>query len=117
MPKLNFETNIENLVEIMKDQGVKTVFDPNTATINEIVEPINGDSLYISDIIQKTKIELDEKGTKAAAATAIIMMENTAFIEEETNTVEITLDRPFAFVIYDRNTDEAIFVGKVVNFE
>lgn len=117
MPKLNFSTDITNIVDIMKDMGVTTVFDPSTSTIDGMVEHINGDALYISDIIQKTKLELDEKGTKAAAATAVVMMENAAFIEDEVEIIELDLDRPFAFVIYDEEVDEILFVGKVVDFK
>lgn len=115
MPKLNFSTNIDNIVEIMQGMGVSTAFDPSKATIDGMVEPINGNSLYISNIIQKTKLELDEKGTKAAAATAVIMMENAAIMDPP-EVIEMTLDKPFAFVIYDEEVDEILFVGKVVNF-
>ena len=117
MPKLNFSTDITNIVDIMKAMGVSTAFDASTSTIDGMVEHINGDALYIGNIIQKTKLELDEKGTKAAAATAVIMMENSAFIEEKIEVIEMDLDRPFAFVIYDEEVDEILFVGKVVDFK
>ena len=67
-------------------------------------------------MFEMLKIELDENGTKAAAATAVVMLENAAFIENEPKVVELTFDRPYAFMIYDANTDEIVFIGKVVKF-
>ena len=67
--------------------------------------------------IQKTKIELDENGTKAAAATAIGMVGNCATVYDTPKVVEITLDRPFAFAIYDAKLNEVVFLGKVVDFK
>ena len=64
--------------------------------------------------MQKTKLELDENGTKIAAVT-VVAMESMSVVEGKEpiiKTVELT--RPFAFLIYDRSNDEILFSGKVV---
>ena len=114
MPKLNFDTSVDNLVDIMKNNGVTDVFDPEKSAVTGMVEK---EALHIDTIIQKTKIELDENGTKAAAATAIGMVGNCATIYDTPKVVEITLDRPFAFAIYDAELNEVVFLGKVVDFK
>ena len=67
--------------------------------------------LFISDVIHKAFVSVDEAGTEAAAATTVIM-ELTAMPEEP---IEVTLDRPFIFLIRDIETGAVLFVGRVVN--
>ncbi|MBO4749681.1 MAG: serpin family protein, partial [Lachnospiraceae bacterium] len=107
MPKLNYGTTEEAVEKILKAQGMELPFSLN-AEIDEIIENNN---LYISQIIQKTKIELDENGTKAAAVTAIMMKASGMMPQQEVK--EVILDRPFAFMIYDTQNDEILFLGKV----
>jgi serpin B len=54
-------------------------------------------------------VSVDEKGTEAAAATAVAMQTESAPPEP----VAITIDRPFIFLIRDRATDTILFVGRV----
>jgi len=67
--------------------------------------------LFISDVIHKAFVSVDEAGTEAAAATAVIM-ELTAMPETP---VEVTLNRPFIFLIRDIETGAILFVGRVMN--
>ena len=115
MPRLTFDTTADNIVDILKAQGVETVFDEEQSDLTELIEMSPDEITYISDIIQKTRIELDENGTKAAAVTAVMLdMINSAMpVQKEVK--EVHLDRPFAFMIYDEAHDQIIFVGKVVN--
>ena len=70
-------------------------------------------SLYITDIIQKTKIKLDESGVEAAAATVIMMTEGCEEIEPEVK--EFTADEPFKYMILtDSENPELLFYGQVV---
>ena len=114
MPKLNYETTANGVENILKSRGVETVFDPEHADLTGLIEKKEGVNTYVSSIIQKTKLELDEKKTKAAAVTAIIAKENSA-MPVERDKREVFLDRPFAFLIYDRNSDQILFIGKVVD--
>jgi serpin B len=63
-------------------------------------------SLFISEVYHKAFIAVDEKGTEAAAATAVVMRK-VAVMENKT----VTLDRPFIFLIYDKPTGEILFLG------
>jgi serpin B len=66
--------------------------------------------LFISDIVHKAFVSVDEAGTEAAAATAVIMSLTAA-----PEAVEVTLDHPFIFLIRDIETGAVLFVGRVVN--
>ena len=70
-------------------------------------------SVFISDIIQKTKIKVDEEGIEAAAATAIMMTEG-AFLEQP-EVKEFTADEPFKFMILTASEEpELLFYGQIV---
>jgi serpin B len=68
--------------------------------------------LYISDIVHKAFVSVDESGTEAAAATAVIMKLTAAPGGE---TITVTIDRPFILLIRDIPTDTILFMGRVVN--
>ncbi|MCM1569998.1 MAG: serpin family protein [Roseburia sp.] len=115
MPKLDFETTADNIIPILQAQGVRTPFDTQEADFTRLIQMKSDEVTYISDIIQKCKIELDEDGTRAAAVTAVMMEMRCAMetpVERECK--EVYLDRPFAFMIYDSEKDQILFLGKVV---
>ena len=64
----------------------------------------------ISEVIHKTHIELGEKGTKAAAVTAVVMKNAGASPEEPK---EVVCDRPFVYAIVDGETMLPVFIGSV----
>jgi serpin B len=70
-----------------------------------------GDELLIQDVIHEAFISVDEEGTEAAAATAVIVGVTSAPVE----TVELTVDRPFLFLIRDSETGALLFMGRVVD--
>lgn len=110
MPRLNFETS-NSLNDAFKAIGMGKLFGEG-AGFDGIAQD---DNLFISSIIQKTKLELDQYGTKAAAVTAIMMdCETATMIEEDPIVRRVYLDRPFAFLIYDEENAEILFMGKVV---
>ncbi len=114
-PKLNFDTTAANIVSILKAQGIETAFDSQNADFTEMIETNGRGNVYISDIIQKCKIEMDQYGTKAAAVTAIFMRNESIAIQKPKEVKEVFLDRPFAFLIYDSHNDQIAFIGKVTN--
>ncbi len=110
MPKFTFD-NEYHLPDAIKQMGAKTVFDKYLSDLTGIAKPRAGETLFVSDIVHKTHIELDEKGTRAAAATAIIIEKN-----DEMEVVEfrdVVLDRPFVFAIYDLDESTPVFLGAV----
>ena len=93
--------------------GVIEAFDATNADFSNMFE--YSDDIYISDVIHKTKIELSESGTKAAAVT-VIMMDGNSMIMEPPETKDVFLDRPFAFIIMDEENEIPLFIGKVIEF-
>lgn len=116
MPKIKFETDNNILKNTLSDLGLSIIFEPSKAEFTKLVKE---DSCYVSDIIQKCTIDLDQYGTEASAATAATMKCYAGMPVEfdEQKVVEVILDRPFAFVIMDRETDQIAFMGKVVNIK
>lgn len=70
-------------------------------------------NLFISRVIHKTYIELDENGTRAAAVTAIVMDNESCAMPVEVEVKEVILDRPFVYAIVDTSTGMPIFLGTV----
>ena len=67
--------------------------------------------LTIAEVIHKAFVAVDEAGTEAAAATAVIMELTAAPMEP----VELTIDHPFIFLIRDIETGSILFIGRVMN--
>jgi serpin B len=95
-----------------KDQlqglGMTDAFSPPTADftgINGGVEP-----LWISDVIHQAHVLVNEYGTEAAAATAVIMVGGAM-----PDPLRVDVDRPFIYVIRDRPTGTILFVGRILN--
>ena len=64
-------------------------------------------ALWISEVVHKAFVSVDEEGTEAAAATAVVFLESEPLL--------VTVDRPFIFLIRDRATGTILFVGRVMN--
>lgn len=110
LPKFTTESSVE-LQDILKALGVERAFSED-AEFGRMLESQN--PVMLSRVIQKTYIDVNETGTEAAAVTAITVLRNTAYVPEEPK--EVYLDRPFAYIIMDNNTNTPLFVGKIVNF-
>lgn len=106
MPRLDFATDFD-LAEPLKAAGLKNIFE------NADFSGMSDASLFVTDILQSTKLELNEYGTKASAATSVLMAEGDIIDTRETRSVR--LDRPFAFMIYDSAEDQILFLGKVTD--
>ncbi|MDE6726907.1 MAG: serpin family protein [Oscillospiraceae bacterium] len=111
MPKLNFESEFP-LTDALKAAGLENIFDPEAADFTPMQG--SGDIRFsVSEVIQRTKLELDGEGTKAAAATATTVKATGAAMPNEREEKFVYLDRPFAFLIYDGTADQIVFMGKV----
>ncbi len=105
---VSYETS---LVETMKALGVVKAFDPYESDFSRMISPENRDDVSITDIIHKTKIIVDEKGTEAAAVTSVEI--GLTSIQEDEFTM--TVNRPFLFLIEDQKTGALLFIGHVVD--
>ena len=68
----------------------------------------NEGNVFIGRVTQKSRIDVTEKGTKAASATLVDVMDSAARDEKR-----VTLDRPFIYMIVDAATDIPVFIGAV----
>ena len=91
--------------------GMINAFDSEKADFSSMGKYADK-NIYISRVIHKTKIEVDEKGTKAGAVTAAEMDTTSAPIEEPK---EIILDRPFIYMIVDTEENLPLFIGSLMN--
>ncbi len=89
---------------------MKQAFSPKTADFSAMTDP--GNNLYVSGILHKSFIEVNETGTEAAAVTGL-QMDGGA--EPPKETFEFRVDRPFFFAIEDRTTGALVFLGSVWN--
>lgn len=106
MPKFEFESDF-SLSKALMAMGMPLAFTEDA----DFSGMTGGRDLFISDVIHKAFISLDEAGTEAAAATAVAM--KVMAVPEEP--VEVIVDRPFIFLIRDIETGTILFVGRVVN--
>ena len=116
LPKFKIEPPTIALAEQFKALGMKTAFDVprGSANFDKIAPRKPNDYLYISNIFHKTFIAVDEKGTEAAAATAVVMMRATAAIQRPPP-VEVKIDRPFVFAIQHVPSGVCLFLGRVTD--
>lgn len=108
LPRLKIEYS-ENLKEPLKTMGMTLPFDEAKADFSGMA-PIPP-NLFISAVSHKTFIEVNEKGTEAAAVTSVQMAGASAPTEEP---FKMEINRPFFFAIEDRQTGAWLFVGSVV---
>ena len=107
LPKFQFESEFSLRDQLMA-LGMKDAFDPNTADFSGMTET---DDLHIGAVVHKAFVAVDEKGTEAAAATAVIMETTSVPMFD----VTLTIDRPFIFLIRDIPTGQILFIGRVLN--
>jgi serpin B len=105
MPKFEYKTEI-SLKEILPAMGMPTAF----SGLADFSGMTGNNDLFIGDVLHQAFVSVDEAGTEAAAATAVIMKLTAA-----PEVVTLSIDHPFVFLIRDIKTDTVLFFGKVVN--
>lgn len=117
IPKFKYGYS-KSLRDILPALGMEKAFDPLNADFSRIndlsVEDAN--PLYIDDVLHKTKIEVTEKGTKAAAVTAVMMGAGAAYDPRVRREIHIELNRPFVYMIVDKN-NVPLFIGAATQLE
>ncbi|CAH2237972.1 jg7826 [Pararge aegeria aegeria] len=100
LPRFKITSDLNNLKELLEDMGLKTMFDSNSAQFPNL----SSYPTYVSNLIQKADIEVTEEGTVAAAVTEA----QFSFRSSPTN---FNVNKPFLFMIIDKEVDVPIFVG------
>ncbi len=109
IPKFSFDFGL-SLNDTLMAMGMPLAFSGSGADFSKMGHSTDG-NLHIGNVIHKTFIEVDEKGTKAGAATVVVITDECAAVVEEPKYV--ILDRPFVFMIIDNETKLPIFMGAV----
>jgi serpin B len=89
--------------------GMPSAFDPDQADFSNITKE---EQIYIDAALHKAFIAVNEEGTEAAAATAILLAGKGMPANEP---IEINLNSPFFFILQDRETGTILFYGRVMN--
>ena len=117
MPKFETESTL-NLSDTLIAIGMPDAFDEESANFSGMDGQLckrKGDiCLLISDVLHKALVAVDEAGTEAAAATAVIVG-ITRGVSIEPEPIELVVDRPFLFIIRHQGTDAVLFVGRVLS--
>ncbi|MEJ2046788.1 MAG: serpin family protein [Dehalococcoidia bacterium] len=106
MPKFEFESSLD-LKSTLSDMGMPIAFSSDA----DFSGMTGNRELSITDVVHKAFVSVDESGTEAAAATAVIV--GLTAIPEEPVTVNI--DRPFVFMIRDISTGTVLFLGRILD--
>lgn len=107
MPKFDFET-MTNANDTLKALGMGEAFSAETADFSGMTE---AEELFITDVLHKATITVDEAGTEAAAATVVIVGIKSAPIDDP---ITLVIDRPFLFMIQHQPTCSILFMGRVL---
>jgi serpin B len=117
LPRFKLEPPTIALAETLQALGMKSAFDipQGSANFDKIAPRKPNDYLYISNVFHKTFIAVDEKGTEAAAATAVVMMRATAIARPKPPPIEVKVDRPFVYAIQHVPSGLCLFLGRVTD--
>lgn len=100
----------------LENLGLTNAFDREQANFQPIASHLSGltiEELWFEDAVQKAFVEVNEEGSEAAAATAMVM--DGIATSAPPQPVEITIDRPFIFLLRHPNTGAILFMGRVLN--
>jgi serpin B len=112
LPNFKAATQLQ-LSDILKPMGMASAFDAAKADFSGMT----GDrDLCISAVIHKAFVDVNEEGTEAAAATAVVMVPCSAsFDEPQQKPPVFCADHPFVFLIRDNRTGSILFLGRIIN--
>ncbi|MFH1211643.1 MAG: serpin family protein [Candidatus Woesearchaeota archaeon] len=107
IPKFEFDTKYSSMGDTLKALGMPSAFNPGSADFSGMT---GKQDLFISQVIHQAYVKVDEKGTEAAAATAVKMTATSAM---QPNVFKA--DHPFIFIIQEKETGNILFIGRVVD--
>jgi serpin B len=107
VPKFRFEAELK-LKPVLQAMGMELAFEAGVADLSGITKTAG--EVWVDEVYHKAFIALDEQGTEAAAATAVVARDESA-----TPPATLVLDRPFLFLIYDEPTGQILFIGRLLD--
>jgi serpin B len=116
LPKFKIEPSLLRLGAILRELGLKSAFDkpPGSANFDRMAPRRKDEYLYLSEVFHKTFLSLDEKGTEAAAATALSMRAG-GIASARPQPIEVHVDHPFIIAIQHAPSSACLFLGRVAD--
>ena len=117
LPRFKYEFNLLTFKDNLISLGIKDAFNSNNADFTKIITKENMlknnlNNLYVDEAIHKSYIDLNEKGTKAAAVTYFGLKAN-AMPMPNYDTIDIIFNKSFIYMIREKTTKEILFFGLV----
>ncbi|MGE5549342.1 MAG: serpin family protein, partial [Bacteroidota bacterium] len=106
LPRFKLEKEF-SLGAVLQKMGMRDAFDKNRADFSGISDI----SLYITHVLHKAFVEVNEEGTEAAAATGVVVGTKSAYVMP----VVFRADRPFFFALRDLRTGSILFMGRMAD--
>lgn len=111
LPKWNFTSQFK-LSKVLQTMGMTDAFSKENADFTGMSSE---EQLNIDEVIHKAFVEVNEKGTEAAAATAVLVFGTTSVAPQQLPRVTFRADHPFLFVIRHNQSGSILFMGRVSN--
>ncbi len=111
LPKFKIEYSTD-LTEAIKAMGAQVPFSPDNANFRRMFTASSDTNLFISEVLHKTYLKVDEQGSEAAAATAIIV-KGVEAVMPGPPPFRMIVDRPFVCAIVDNATGLVLFLGAI----
>ena len=117
MPRFRFDSPTLNLNETLSGMGMPLAFSDRDADFSGIIELDPSDRLFISELLHKAFIDVNEQRTEAAAETIVVVEVSVSTGPQPTPIppVVMTIERPFIFFIHDVETGTILLLGRVMN--
>ncbi len=113
IPKFTLDFDYKDFKKDLITLGIQDAFNPSKAKFEAIETSDSNLNLYVNQAVHKSHIELTEAGTKAAAVTYFGLFKNTAV--RDNTVIRIEFNRPFLYLIKDKNSDNIWFFGTIYN--
>jgi serpin B len=107
MPRFTYESEF-GLKDALVEMGMTDAFTPGVADFSGMSDR---NDLFISAVVHKAFVKVDESGTEAAAATGVVV----GVMAAPAPALEVTIDRPFIYMIVDQDSHAILFMGRVLN--
>jgi serpin B len=107
IPKMSYQNRID-VKELLKNYNITDIYNKDAN-----LTKMTNDNIYISQMIQNTKIDISEKGTENTS----IEPSSIETIVEDEDLQKVILNRPFVFLIINKETNDVLLIGKVTNIE
>ncbi len=115
LPKAAFTSSAFSLGAALRKLGMIQAFDRDHADFGAMCTPPAGEpSLFVSDVLQKTMLEMQETGVEAAAATAVVMS-TAAALRKRPAPISMTVNHPYLIALIDVPTGAVLLLGHIAD--